>query len=73
MTFKDWIFRALNCQTVAEFETMLREFAATPWTLEEKSIMSAVYSPRVVKLLRESEDKYRRLEDMAQICWRPTL
>ncbi len=64
-----WIARMLKCKTLEEIKSCLQEFSFYRWTLEEKSIMSSLYSPKANKLLSSSEDKWRHLEDLEELCW----
>lgn len=69
MLFQKYCTMILKCQTVTEFTLVLSGFGINPgWTLEERSIMSALYTPRVKPLLG-GEDKQRILEDLAALCW----
>lgn len=70
MKLRDWAAALLRCKTLEDYKTVLTGFhAQSGWTLEERSMISAVYTPPVVKMVRDLDDKWKWLEEFAQLCW----
>jgi hypothetical protein len=72
MEFRHWVLRILQCKTIADFKHTLSEFQqAGNWSLLERSALSTVYAPRLMKLLAstDAEEKKFIVEDMAALCW----
>lgn len=67
--FRQWILKVLDCKTLEEFQHVLTGFNEGAWSLEEKSIMSGVYTPRVMTMLSGGEEQAWWLEELASLCW----
>lgn len=67
--FRAWVARMLRTKSLEEISNCLSEFSKYRWSLEEKSIMSSLYSPKANKMLSSNEDKWRHLEDLEELCW----
>lgn len=65
-----WVSRLLKCKTLTDYRDVLIRFAEHSWTLTERSIISAIYTPPVVKMLGGDDDKWRWLEELEGYCWR---
>lgn len=68
--FFRYLALALKCEGVDEFRSLLEDFAKGSWTLEERAAMSANYTPRVLRVNMQTEDKWKLLEDLGALCWR---
>jgi hypothetical protein len=68
---RHWVSRLLFCRTIEDFETVLNGFSdMNCWTLEQRALISAVYTPRALKLLKQDEDnKWKWIEKLSAICW----
>ena len=65
-----WISALLRCKTLDDLEVALRGFRrAREWELEERAIVSGVYTPIAVRLLWDHEDKRFVSEALASLCW----
>jgi len=65
-----WVVRIFKCQTIDDFRQVLAGFsAAGGWTLEERSVISSIYTPRLMKLLTQYEDAPVYLEEISALCW----
>ncbi|MDE2100189.1 MAG: hypothetical protein KGL39_23235 [Patescibacteria group bacterium] len=67
---RHWVSLLLRACCVHDVEQVLQGFSEQPWTLLDRATISAIYTPIAVKMLGQSEEKYRRLEDLAALCWR---
>lgn len=68
-----WVSMVMRCDTTLDVKQVLEGFIKQKkWSLEEKAIMSSVYTPLVAKWLRDDDTKWPWLEDLAEICWRPS-
>lgn len=70
MSLRYWVLALLRCKTIAQFERVLTKFSEQNFSLTDKALISAVYTPRLKKVLGEREEKGRILEDMSALCWR---
>jgi len=67
--FRHCVVRIFKCQTIEDFREVLTGFSAGTWTLQERSVISAIYTPRLMKLLAKSEDAPVYLEELSALCW----
>lgn len=73
--FKEWIFKVTMSGSVEEMREALTGFSQQRWSIEAKSVMSATYTPILLKMIQgmnADEQKYTLLEEFAALCWRPS-
>lgn len=70
MSLRYWIRRILLCKTIEDFEFVLTKFGYQKFSLTDRALISAIYTPRLKKILGEREEKGRILEDCMALCWR---
>lgn len=67
-----WVYRILLCRTIEEMREALRKFDEGIWSIEDRSVISATYTPRLIDFMGKGiaeEDRKFLLEEFASLCW----
>ena len=64
------IAAVLRSKTLLELKEALEHFSEQRWHLTEKALLSAIYTPRALKMLSSTDDKWKWLEELEEACWR---
>lgn len=68
-----WTYKVLLCDTLEQMRSVMADFNRGTWTLEDRSLMSACYTPKLLKLIGKGsseEEKKFLMEEFADLCWR---
>lgn len=67
-----WTYKVLLCDSIEEMRSVMADFNQRSWTLENRAMMSACYTPKLLKFIGNSsadEDKNFLMEEFAGLCW----
>lgn len=66
---RKWVSHLLSCKSIDDMRELVRLFGQESWTLEDRSIFSAIYTPKLLMMVSGNDDKWSLLEDISALCW----
>ena len=70
MKLRYWIAALLRCKSIADVKLVVCEFSSESWSLQDRTLFSAIYTPHALRLIPDDQDKWKLLEDLAFLCWK---